>query len=435
MSKYNAKSILLGFSKTSVSTEDNDLNINIQAEHEGNADDAGDGADFGAAEEAAPAETVETVETEEAPAEIAEDTSGTPEAAELDVQDAADDMEETAEQVENVAEVAEGLEGIALTLARISVENLEVTPLTAQMLNDQYDFVTRKFPALRTEKNRVASCEAYGLDPLAAGEVSLEKVMDNLKNAGAAIVKFLKDLWAKFMAVLGNVNASIAVMRKKAETLSTAKVGTAPAKVNVPGILGSGLSAANVQKLTAIVKAMTVTRYTDINAAIQGNKSVDEAFKAANANLVKVAGSGSSVIGNFKLELGEGGVPKVTAGDQGAGSERAPFSEGDVHSIAKAVVELAGALEDYKRGESNRKKVNDFIISEIQKGAASEEDGKFATWKKAREASQLWGRQVAFEQNIIRRSISVGNAVNNVLSASLGGKAKEAPAKNEVATV
>lgn len=433
MSKYNAKSILLGFA--TVSKEDNDLNINIQAEHEGNAEDEGDGTDFGAGE-AAPAETVETVETEEAPAEIVEDTSGTPEAAELDVQDAAEDMDETAEQVENVSEVAEGLEGIALTLARISVENLEVTPLAAQMLNDQYAFVTRKFPALRTEANSVASCEAFAMDPLAAGEVSLEKVMDNLKNAGAAIVKFLKDMWTKFLALLNNVNASITVMRKKAESLSTAKVGTAPAKVNVPGVLGAGLSAANVQKLTNIVKAMTVARYADIITAITGSQSVDAAFKTANSNLVKVAGSGSSVIGNFKLELGEGGVPKVTSGDQGAGAERAPFGENDVHAISKAVVELAGALEDYKRGEANRKKVNDFIISEIQKGTASQEDGKLAAWKKAREASQLWGRQVAFEQGIIRRSISVGNAVNNVMSASLGGKAKEAPAKkNEVATV
>lgn len=431
MSKYKAKSILLGFSV--VSKEDNDLNINIQAEHEGNADEA-DGADFGAGEEA----PAETVETEEAPAEIGEDTSGTPEAAELDVQDAADDMDDTAEQVENVTEVAEGLEGIALTLARISVENLEVTPLAAQMLNDQYAFVTRKFPALRTEANSVASCEAFAMDPLAAGEVSLEKVMDNLKNAGAAIVKFLKDLWQKFLALLGNVSASVAVMRKKAETLSTASVATAPAKVNVPGVLGAGLSGANVQKLTNIIKAMSVTRYLDINAAIQGSKSVEEAFKGANANLIKTAGSGSSIIGNFKLELGEGGVPKVTAGDQGAGSERAPFSQNDVHSISKAVVELASALEDYKRGESNRKKVNDFIISEIEKGQASQEDGKFAKWKKAREASQLWGRQVAFEQGIVRRAISVGNAVNNVMSASLGSKAKEAKGKdgkNEVATV
>lgn len=432
--KYNAQAILLGFGKVSV--EDNDLNINIQAEHEGNADESNEeAADLG---EAPAAETVETVETEEAPAEVAEDTSGTPEAAELDVQDAAEEVDETVEQVENVAEVAEGLEGIALTLARISVENLEVSPLAAQMLNDQYDFVTRKFPALRQKQNRVASCEAFGLDPYEAQNVSLEKVMDNLKNAAAAIVKFLKDLWQKFLSVLGNVNASIGVMRKKAESLSTAKAGKAPEKVNVPGLLGSGLSAANVQKLTALVKAMTVTRYTDITAAIAGNTTVEQAFKQANANLVKTAGSGSTLIGNFKLELSEGGVPKVTAGDNGEGSTRPAFGENDVHSIAKAVVELASALEDYKRGESNRKKVNDYIIGEIQKGTASEDDNKLATWKKAREASQLWGRQIAFEQGVVRRAISVGNAVNNVLSASLGGKAKEekkADGKNAVATV
>lgn len=428
MSKYNAKAVLLGLTGT-VSKEDNDLNINIQAEHEGKGEEGEEGLGEAAAE--APVETVETAE--EVPAEVTEDTSGTPEAAELDVQDGAEDVGETTEQIEDVAEVAEGLEGIALTLARISVEGLHVTPLAAQMLNDQYDFVTRKFPALRASAVRVASCESFAADQEKAGTVSLEKVMDNIKNAGAAIVKFLKDLWQKFLALLGNVNASVAVMKKKAQSLQSANVGKAPEKVNVPGLLGSGLSAANIQKLTNVIKAMTVARYLEINAAIQGGGSIEEAFKSANANLVKTAGVGSTLIGNFKLEVVDG-IPKVTGGEQGEGTSRAPFSAGDVKALAGAVVDLASALEDYKRGEANRKKVNDFIISELEKGTASEDDGRIAKFKKAREASQKWGRQVAFEQNIVRRAIAVGNATNNVLAASLGSKVKEEKSSNSSAT-
>ena len=421
MSKYTAQALLQGFG-----LEENDLNININAEHEGDKGE-GDAADFGAGDSA----TDPVVEESAAEAEVVVegDTSGTPEAAELDVADAASEVDETNEQIEDVSEAAEGLEGIALTLARISVEGLDVNPAAHAILLDQYKFVTRKFPALQTPAKSIPSFEAFAISEEGV-TVSLEKVVDNLKSAGKAIVQFLKDLWTKFLALLGNANAAIKVMKKKATELSTAKAGTPPESVNVPGFIGkiaNGTAVAEINLLTDVIKNMTIARYESIIAAVTSGKDVSEALKTINDRLIAKQGSGQQLLGGFKIEVTEDGAVKATSVETGDGKKVKPFDQAKANATAKAVVDLANALEDYKRGESNRKKVNDFIIGELAKGEVGSEDaGKVAKWKAARKAGTAWGKQIGFEQTVVRKAISVGNAVNNVLAASLGKAAKSA---------
>lgn len=433
MSKYNAKAILLGLTGGTVSKEDNDLNITINAEHEGDADNGeGEAADLSA--EPAPVETVEeTTPIEAVPGEgevveepivdaaepVAEDTSGTPEAAELDVQEAAEDMDETQEQIENVNEATEGLEALALTLAQISVEGIEVTPLAAQMLNNQYDFAVRKFPVLRQQSLRVASCEDFAVSNEDATTVSLEKVMDGIKNGVKAVIDFLKNLGQQLLTLLGHVLSASAVMKRKAESLQTqAKSFKGSAKeVSVAGLLTSkDLSVASIKELADALNAIGTKGYEAL-ASGEGNIGAD-------AHIDSVKGFfGKTFIGGFKIENTNGG-PGLTsvAGKDGVKIKLAAAEAG---ALAGAVVNLAQAIEAYKRGESVRKNVVKKLTDEataLSNSTGGESAGKLQALRKRMNAvSQL----MSFEKRLIGKALAVGNATNNVVAAAIDGKTAE----------
>ncbi len=434
MSKYNAKAILLGLTGGTVSKEDNDLNITINAEHEGDADNGeGEAADLSA--EPAPVETVEeTTPIEAVPGEgevveepivdaaepVAEDTSGTPEAAELDVQEAAEGMDETQEQIENVNEATEGLEALALTLAQISVEGIEVTPLAAQMLNNQYDFACRKFPVLRQQSLRVASCEDFAVSNEDATTVSLEKVMDGIKNGVKAVIDFLKNLGQQLLTLLGHVLSASAVMKRKAESLQTqAKSFKGSAKeVSVAGLLTSkDLSVASIKELADALNDAIGTKGYEALASGDGNLG-------ANAHVDSVKGFfGKTFIGGFKIKNTNGG-PGLTsvAGKDGVKIKLAAAEAG---ALAGAVVNLAQAIEAYKRGESVRKNVVKKLTDEataLSNSTGGESAGKLQALRKRMNAvSQL----MSFEKRLIGKALAVGNATNNVVAGAIDGKHAE----------
>lgn len=433
MSKYDAKAILLGLTGGTVSKEDNDLNITINAEHEGDADNGeGEAADLGA--DPAPVETVEeTTPVEAVPGEgevieepvvdaaepVAEDTSGTPEAAELDVQEAAEDMDETQEQIENVNEATEGLEALAITLAQISVEGIEVTPLAAQMLNNQYDFAVRKFPTLRHQSLRVASCEDFAVSNEDATTVSLEKVMDGIKNGVKAVIEFLKNLGQQFLTLLGHVLSASAVMKRKAESLQAqAKSFKGDAKeVSVAGLLTSkDLSVASIKELADALNAIGTKGYEAL-ANGGGNIGAD-----AHVDSVK-SFFGKTFIGGFKIENTNGG-PGLTsvAGKDGV---KIKLSAAEAGALAGAVVNLAQAIEAYKRGESVRKNVVKKLTDEataLSNSTGGENTGKLQALRKRMNAvSQL----MSFEKRLIGKALAVGNATNNVVAAAIDGKVAE----------
>lgn len=419
MSKYNAKAILLGLNP---SLEDNDLNININAEHEGDASEGEDLGGFGGEEAEAPAEVAE-VET----AEVAEDTSGTPEAAELDVADAGEEVGESVDQVEDAVETAEGLESIALTLAQISVEGVEVTPLIGQMLNSQYTMATRKFPALRSERHAIASCESLVVGQSDAVTVSLEKVMDSLKSAGAATIKFLKELWTRFMALLGNLNAGVKVMANKAKALNAKTAGKQVESVNIPGILGGKPTATSVYRLVTLIKEMNGLSQGELLQVVSKDNAseadVKGAFEKIN-NKIKTITQGQTYLGNFKITISENGVPELATGDMGEGSKEKGLTGSECKELSKAVMDLAAAMEAYRSVEKGRKKFNDALIAALAKVNTTDDDGALAKARKLRAASKTWARQIAFEQKVISKALAVGNAINNVVSASIGSGAK-----------
>ena len=443
MSKYNAKAILLGLTGGTVSKEDNDLNITINAEHEGD-NDAGEGeaADLGATDPA-PVETVEeTTPVEAVPGEgevteepvvdaaepVAEDTSGTPEAAELDVQEAAEGMDETQEQIENVNEATEGLEALALTLAQISVEGIEVTPLAAQMLNNQYDYAVRKFPALRHQSLRVASCEDFAVSTEDATTVSLEKVMDGIKNGIKAIITFLKELGQKFMAMLGHVISASAIMKRKAQALQgqAKSFKGQPKEVSVAGLLTTpDFSVASIKQLADLLSSIGTKAYEQfLNIdARSSEEDVDNLIK--NGPFIEAIKPylGKSFIGGFKIENSNGG-PTLTS-VEGKDGVKVKLSGTEAAAFAGAIVNLADAIEAYKRGENIRKRVLSTLTGMAEGIAAVEEERKPRYMQVIRRGMKLVSEQMAFEKRLIAKALAVGNATNNVVAAAIDGKHAE----------
>jgi hypothetical protein len=251
MGRYNAAALMAGMGAAiTVSQEDNDLNININADHEGD----GEGGEAGVADfdNTSPADT-------EVDENIDADTSGAPETAELDVAEAGGDVDEVATQIEDVNDTAAGLEGIVIQLATISQEGIEVTPFIAESIRQQYNFVTRKFPKLRVDaegQDVVASTESWTVSQEATTDGIMGKAVGKLKNAGAAVVKFLKDLWEKIKALFGSVTSASSIMRKKATALKD-RAADAQKSITLPGTLTSApFNAAEINKLTALVKSV-----------------------------------------------------------------------------------------------------------------------------------------------------------------------------------
>ena len=93
--------------------------------------------------------------------------------------------------------------------------------------------------------------------------------------------------------------------------------------------------------------------------------------------------------------------------------------------MAGAVVNLAQAIEAYKRGESVRKNVVKKLTDEataLSNSTGGENTGKLQALRKRMNAvSQL----MSFEKRLIGKALAVGNATNNVVAAAIDGKAAE----------
>ena len=404
---YNAAALLAGMGVV-VSQEDNDLNINIQADHEGDGEQGADGvSDF----DNTPAETEPAVDVT-VDENIGDDTSGTPETAELDVAEAGGEVEQVTEQIEDVNDVAAGLESIVVQLATISQEGIEVTPFLADSIRTQYNFVTRKFPKLRvdaTGNDIVASTESWTVSQESETESLMGKAVGKLKGAGQAVIKFLKDLWEKIKALFGSVTSASSVMRKKATALK-GRAANAQKSITLPDTLTSApFNAAEINKLTALVKSVA-------GAKIDAGKLVEQGWTAFNATATMAQHKNKGTyLGNFTVDVVDN-VPVIKSAEA-TKAKNVNIRGSEVAGIATAVIGLADAIDAYKREESLRKTVNDRLLQILQEEVKPEDAAKYARWRKARETSTKWGKFAGFEAGLIRKAIAVGNAANNALAA------------------
>ena len=409
MGRYNAAALLAGMG-TVVSLEDNDLNININADHEGDGE-AGDEAGVADFDNTAPAETEPAVGDVGGEENLGEDTSGTPETAELDVAEAGGDVDEVAEQIDDVNDTAAGLESIVLQLATISQEGIEVTPFIANSIRTQYDFVTRKFPKLRVDAEGgqvVASVESWTVSQESETESMMGKAVGKLKSTGAAIVKFLKDLWEKIKAMFGSLTSASSIMRKKAASLK-GKNSSGKA-ITLPAVLTSApFSADSINKLTALIKDVA-------GAKINAGELVEKGWSAFNATATMAQHKNKGTyLGNFTVDVVDN-VPVIKSAEA-TKAKNVNIRGSEVAGIATAVIGLADAIDAYKREESLRKTVNDRLLQILQEEVKPEDASRYARWRKARETSTKWGKFAGFEGKLIQKAIAVGNAANNALAA------------------
>ena len=412
--RYNAAAILAGMGAV-VSQEDNDLNINIQADHEGDGEQGEAGvADF----DNTPAET-EPVDETLVDENLGDDTSGTPETAELDVGEAGGEVEQVTEQIEDVNDVAAGLESIVIQLATISQEGIEVTPFLADSIRTQYNFVTRKFPKLRvdaTGNDIVASTESWTVSQESETDSIMGKAVGKLKGAGQAIVKFLKDLWEKIKAMFGSLTSASGIMRKKANAMKGRQASGK--SITLPAVLTSApFSADSINKLTALIKDVA-------GAKINAGELVEKGWSAFNATAtIAQHKNKGTYLGNFAIDVVDS-VPVVKSAEASK-EKNVNLRTSDIASIATAIVALADALDTYKREESLRKTVNDKLLQILQTEVSPEDGTRYAKWAKAREVSSKWGKFASFEASLIKKAVAVGNAANNALASGTVAKAEK----------
>ena len=132
---------------------------------------------------------------------------------------------------------------------------------------------------------------------------------------------------------------------------------------------------------------------------------------------------GKTFIGGFKIENTSNGPGFTTV--EGKEGVKAKLSGTEAGALAGAVVNLAQALEAYKRGESIRKNVVKKLTDEataLSNAAGGENTGKIAAIRKRMKAvSEL----MSFEKRLIGKALAVGNATNNVVASAINGKVAE----------
>lgn len=410
MRQFNAAAIALAMSAVTVSQEDNDLNININADHEGDAaPTADDFATTPVVEPVVAEPVVEPVVVEDA---IAADTSETPETAELDVADAAGDVVESANKVDDTNAVAVGIESVLLQLATISNEGIDVTPFIANSLRVQLDHATRKFPKAGRDENGesiVASVESWTVSQEENTSSMIGKAVTKLKGAGAAIVKFLKELWERIKSLTGSTKATAGLIKRKAESLQGKKANGK--EIKLPGQI-AGIDSASLKQLAQLVTAVG-------NAKLNAGTLVEKGWGAATAQ-TSLAGSykAGTYLGGFIVAYGENKMPTVTTAEVGEG-KHVTLKDGEVAAILAGTLEIAKALEAYAAGEVFRKKVTDALIAACSAEVTPEDAGRYAKWKLARETATHWGKYSAFEAQVVKRAIGVANAANNAVATSV----------------
>ncbi len=169
--------------------------------------------------------------------------SQTPEQIEVAIAEDASEVVEVATVAEDVSIAVESLEAIALHLTQLKNKGKAVSVESVALLNISVENAVRKFPAFK-KTTTVDSLENFTINPADATTVSLENIGDKIKAGYDAVVKFLKDLWEKFKAFLGNILSGAAIAEKNArknmedaKTANTSK--RAEGEIKIPAVLNN----------------------------------------------------------------------------------------------------------------------------------------------------------------------------------------------------
>ena len=168
-----------------------------------------------------------------------------------------------------MAVAIESLEAVALHLHQLKGEGKSISVESLALLNIGVDNAVRKFPAFMKSVT-VDSLENFTLDATNATNVSLENIGAKIKAGYEALVAFLKNMWEKFKAFIGNIVSGATQAEKAAranlEALKTAnKDRAATTEITIPAILNNPvLTTQAITKLTDVIDSIGITNYRDV---------------------------------------------------------------------------------------------------------------------------------------------------------------------------
>ena len=391
--------------KFGLGLEDNDLNVNVTATHEGEEEEGGD---------------EDTLEGEI-------DTSDQPEAAELDLDEAADDVDDAADKVEDLEQAEQALEAFYLTGLSIGAENF--TPSVGKMLNCGVNQALTTF-GLTTDDIDMPSVEEFDYSPTAAYTGSMEKIGESLANARKNAGKWLEELWKQFVKFLTEMFNSAKRARTKTENILKAGEKTKVqenAKIKIAAVIGNDFTSSRIKNFNNLLSSLVTAKYADIQAALSKEgiqtQSVKTIFDKSMAGVKNF--DGKTFIGGVTVKAKDG----VVSLDNSNRSEKTAevkvptLAEGKL--IGKELLETSKLIIDYNDKKDARERFNKFMAkANAEQNGSTDKDNKNFFERRAvvREAGKIWRETIAFERGLIRHAIAVVNAGNNALFQTFKAK-------------
>ncbi len=364
-----------------------------------------------------------------------------PEQLEVAIVESAGEMAETVTVVEDVAVAVESLEAIALHLHQLKEKDESVSVESVALLNLSFDNAVRKFPAFKQTKT-VDSLENFAVSPVNATNVSLENIGDKIKSGYQALVKFLKDLWEKFKAFVGNIISGAAVAekaaRKNAEDAKTANTSKrAEGEISIPAVLNNPvLTAAAIENLNKVIGSIGMVSYRDLVGQFEkiakGDTSIP--LELTKEALHKVFDAYARMkedayLGNLSFSNDQ--FPPTIKLLEADARQAKPLTIPQVKEFTAANIKLCGSITQLKKSLNERATAVsrlsayiEFIARRVtEEGATPERMQRGLEGREVmtmiRSQLQILNKVKAFETKILARAIQVANAINKVCAESI----------------
>ena len=332
--------------------------------------------------------------------------------------------------VEDVSVAIESLEAVALHLHQLKDEGKAISVESLTLLNIGVDNAVRKFPAFKKSVT-VDSLENFTLDASNATNVSLENIGAKIKAGYEALVAFLKSMWEKFKAFIGNIVSGATQAEKAAranlEALKTAnKDRAATTEITIPAILNNPvLSTQAITKLTDVIGSIGMTNYREVIVILNRikageNITIPEASEAMHKIFDAYGRMKEEVyLGNLSFENDQ--FPPSVKMLEGEDRTAKALKLGQVKEFTEANIKLCTSINILRKSANERhqaiSQMTAVISAVVQK--AQNPDGPSNTLQVIRSMIQMLSQLNAFETRILGRSVKVANAINQVCSQSI----------------
>lgn len=365
---------------------------------------------------------------------LAEDTSATPEAIEATILTEGAHVDAVSDKIEDVTDAVVGLESIYLQLKKIREAEGTVSAESHGFMTIAYNQSVRKFPALRDTS--LASMEDFAMNSDRAGVLSMESVVDKIKDGYKAMIKFFQELIERIKAFFGHILSGAAVISRKSKSLlERLKTVNENAKSDVEITLPASLTNPtltdnNIVELTNVILSISKTSYrglTDIyDRTVKGNETtvnVGEMMDAMHKVFDAYGKMADNVyLGNMSFS-NDDFPPIIKLIDASARSVKT-FDKTKIKGYLENNIKLGDAIADLKGCQKDRTNALTTMMMILKNYTDSKRtDDTRSDSKKMMElirAGITFIRKLtAFENKVLSRAIQVANAINNTCAASI----------------